>query len=480
MTLTGGDVDGTVDRFRVTALPANGTLYLDSGLSTVIVAGTDYNATAQSLTLYFRPIADWNGVTTFQFVARSADGGLDATPATATITVNAINDPPVITSNGGGATAAVSVAENTTAVTTVASTDIDGGVPAYSISGGVDAGWFTIHPTTGVLTFLLAPNFESPTDIGTNNVYDLIVQVSDGTGGIDTQAIAVTVTPVNDNTPVITSNGGGATASTSSAENTTAVTTVTATDADLPGQMLTYSISGGLDATGFTIDSATGALSFLTAPDFESPTDNGGNNVYDVQVTVSDGTGGTDVQDLAVSVTAVNDNIPVITSDGGGATAAISMAENSADATTVTASDADLPADTLTYSITGGADAAKFTIDSVTGDLRFLLPPDFETPTDVGLNNVYNVTVQVSDGTFSDSQAIAVTITNDPEIPASVGDAAIWRSSGDNSPNAAEWDGTNFGSGGATPPSSASGGSSTEPNLRLAMKRSSSGLTAAA
>ena len=32
-----------------------------------------------------------------------------------------------------------------------------------------------------------------PTDAGGNNVYDVTVQVSDGHGGIDTQAIAVTV-----------------------------------------------------------------------------------------------------------------------------------------------------------------------------------------------------------------------------------------------------------------------------------------------
>ena len=66
----------------------------------------------------------------------------------------------------------------------------------------------------------------------------------------------MTVTPVNDNTPVITSNGGGATAAVSVAENTTAVTTVTATDADLPAQTLTYSIIGGADAAKFTINAA--------------------------------------------------------------------------------------------------------------------------------------------------------------------------------------------------------------------------------
>ena len=105
--------------------------------------------------------------------------------------------------------------------------------------------------------------------------------------------------------PTITSNGGGATASVSVGENTTAVTTVTATDPD--GDTLSYSITGGVDAAKFTINGSTGELNFGSAPDFESPTDAGANNVYDVQVTVSDGNGGTDVQDIAVTVTNVND-----------------------------------------------------------------------------------------------------------------------------------------------------------------------------
>ena len=70
---------------------------------------------------------------------------------------------------------------------------------------------FSINPTTGALSFVSAPNAESPQDAGGNNVYDVTVQVSDGTN-TDSQAIAVTVTDVNEFTPVITSNGGGPTA----------------------------------------------------------------------------------------------------------------------------------------------------------------------------------------------------------------------------------------------------------------------------
>ena len=46
-------------------------------------------------------------------------------------------------------------------------------------------------------------------------------------------------------------------------------------------------------------------LSFVSAPDFEAPTDAGSDNVYDVQVQVSDGTN-TDIQDIAVTVTNVS------------------------------------------------------------------------------------------------------------------------------------------------------------------------------
>ena len=57
----------------------------------------------------------------------------------------------------------------------------------------------------------------------------------------------------------------------------------------IAGQTVTYSIVGGADAAKFTINSSTGQLSFIAAPDYESPADAGGNNVYDVQVAVSDG-----------------------------------------------------------------------------------------------------------------------------------------------------------------------------------------------
>ncbi|HEX5358260.1 MAG TPA: DUF4347 domain-containing protein, partial [Aquabacterium sp.] len=311
----------------------------------------------------------------------TGSGGAKTGSDTATINITAVNDAPVITSNGGGASASVNTAENTSSVTTVTATDPDtGATQTYSITGGADAAKFSINSSTGVLTFVSAPDYESPTDAGGDNVYDVIVQVSDGSQ-TDTQAIAVTVTDVNDNAPVITSDGGGASATKNVAENGTAVTTVTSTDVDT-GTTLTYSITGGADAAKFSINSSTGVLTFVSAPDYESPTDAGGNNVYDVTVQVSDGTN-TDTQAIAVTVTDLNDNAPVITSDGGGASATKNVAENGTAVTTVTATDVDTGT-TLTYSITGGADAAKFSINASTGVLTFVSAPDYESPTDAG------------------------------------------------------------------------------------------------
>jgi uncharacterized protein YjiK len=106
-----------------------------------------------------------------------------------------VNNPPVITSDGGGATAARSVPENQTAVTDVNASDADGDTIAYSISGGADAARFAINSSSGVLTFVSPPDFENPTDVGGNNVYDVVVRASDGSL-FDEQAIAVTVTDV--------------------------------------------------------------------------------------------------------------------------------------------------------------------------------------------------------------------------------------------------------------------------------------------
>ena len=320
------------------------------------------------------------------------------------VAVDNVNEGVTITSGGGGNGAAVTVAENGLAVMALAATDADGDPLTYSISGGADSARFAIDPRTGALSFVQAPNFEAPADSGGNNVYDVLVSVTDGVF-TDTQALAITVGNLNEGVS-ITSSGGGASAALGVAENGTAVVTVAA--ADIDGGAVTYSIAGGADAARFTINAATGVLAFISAPNYEAPADSGGNNVYDVIVSATDGTF-TDSQALAVTVGNVNEAI-AITSNGGGAAAAGSVAENGRYVLTVAATDPDgtLP----TYSIVGGADAARFTIDPKSGVLQFVSAPDHELPGDSNGDNVYAVIVRASDGQLFDDQSLSLTVTN--------------------------------------------------------------------
>ena len=73
-------------------------------------------------------------------------------------------------------------------------------------------------------------------------------------------------------------------------ENVRNVGTVVASDSDSPDSVTGYSISGGADRARFSIMSG-GVLSFVSVPDFEVPVDVGGNNVYDLVVTVTSGAG---------------------------------------------------------------------------------------------------------------------------------------------------------------------------------------------
>ncbi|HTU11687.1 MAG TPA: calcium-binding protein [Allosphingosinicella sp.] len=99
--------------------------------------------------------------------------------------------------------------------------------------------------------------------------------------------------------PAITSDGGGGIAWINLAENGAAVTTVRANDAN--NDVRAYLIVGGADAALFQIDIASGALAFLTPPDFETRRDADKDGVYEVIVAAGDGWA-SDSQTLIVRV----------------------------------------------------------------------------------------------------------------------------------------------------------------------------------
>lgn len=79
---------------------------------------------------------------------------------------------------------------------------------------------------------------------------------------------------------------------------------------------------------------------------------------------------------------------------------------------TAAANDSD--GDMLTFSISGGSDSALFTITNA-GALSFAAPPNFESPRDTDRNNIYDLTLSVSDGGASDTLSLSVSVTDGPE-----------------------------------------------------------------
>jgi VCBS repeat-containing protein len=276
----------------------------------------------------YTPDADFNGTDSFTF--RANDGFADSNVATIAITVDPVDDA------AGGATTGGSIVyvENDAptaldpALTVedpdsteligaqvaivagfAAGEDVLGFIDQNDITGSYDA-------ATGVLTLsgvasladyqqtLRSVTYVNSSDDPSDAARTVTFQVDDSGGLASLGDVGVTVLPVND-APAITSNGSGANAAITVDENTTAVTTVVATDAD---DAPVYSLVGGGDQARFQIDAATGALRFITAPNFEAPGDADGDNSYVVQVRASDGSLSDD-QTLTVEVANVLDAI---------------------------------------------------------------------------------------------------------------------------------------------------------------------------
>jgi VCBS repeat-containing protein len=297
------------------------------------------------------------------------------------------------------------VKENITSVATISASDEDAGsVLTYSLldSGGAKDEKLLSINESGVVTFISAPNYESPSDFNSDNTVEFTVVVSDGS--LTAQAdYSFEIIDVNESPSIATTEISDI------AEGVSSIATISASDPDA-GASLTYSLvdsNGAKDEGLLSINSSTGAVAFIAAPNFETPTDVGADNKIEFSVLVSDGSLEVS-QDYSFSITNLNE-APTIS------TSSFSIAEGSTAIGTIAASDPDASS-TLSYAISG-IDSSKFSINASSGAVAFLSPPNFESPTDNGLDNTYNFTVTVSDGSLSSSQSIAVAVGNVNEAP---------------------------------------------------------------
>ena len=312
---------------------------------------------------------------------------------------------------------------------TTAASDSDNDTLIYSLSG-TDAGSFDFDSSNGQLKTKTGVshnfNFEA-----TKNSYSVTVSVHDGkdaAGNTDTTTIDATITVTINLTnvneaPVITTDSGTFAAFTvdENTETSVVIKTYTATDVDA-STTLTWSLEGN-DAGGFAITKNAqghGELKFASVPNFEMAADADTMNDYDIRVKVKDNgipgnRGASNQLDHTVSVTVEVEDVneaPTITS---GPTA-MSVPENSTAVGAYTASDVD-DSDTQTWSVEPADDGGFFQINS-SGELSFKNAPDFEMPADANGNNVYDVTVKVTDsGGLNGTEQVAVTVMNVNEAP---------------------------------------------------------------
>jgi len=278
----------------------------------------------------FKSAPDFETKSEYNFQVNVSDGTLPETIQQVKVVIRDVDEAPVFNQTGQ-----IGLDEGTINVGQISASDPEGKDLTFKLTGSNDIE----ISETGYLKFITAPDFE------TKSEYTATIIATDPAGNATELATVLTIRDVNE-APVFTSG----TAFTFDENASSAITTITTTDEDTDS-VVTYQITGGTDGARFAVNSTTGVLTFSGfIPDFENPLFSNDND-YEVTVTASDGTNTTD-QTITVSVNDLNDNAPVFTSN-----ASVSIDENTTDVVTLVTTDADTNP-TVTYSITGGADAS--------------------------------------------------------------------------------------------------------------------------
>ncbi len=271
ITLTAQDADNDALTYAVVKQPEHGKL---SGLN----AGTGK--------LTYTPNKDYSGADSFTFKAN--DGTEDSEVQTVSLTINPVNDAPVI---AGGDSVSVTMSEDgapTAFALTLNASDVDSSTLTWSVSSGAAYGTASVSGTGASKDVTYSPNANY------NGSDKFVVKVVDGEGGEDTITVNVTVTPVDDAPSALT-------LSNSSVDENKPVGTVVGTfsTADIDSSTFTYSfVDGSNDNAKFTIDG--NALKTAESFDFETK------KSYSVEVESEDGSGNTITQGFTIQVKQVS------------------------------------------------------------------------------------------------------------------------------------------------------------------------------
>jgi len=183
-------------------------------------------------------------------------------------------------------------------------------------------------------------------------------------------------------------------------ENETIANAIIATT-NVANTTLTYSISEtSADLDLFSINSQTGSLAFINSPDYEVSLDDNTDNIYSLEIQVSDNEDRSATQTLSINVQDLNEP-PVFTSP-----AFTTIDEGTQVIEKLIAIDPENAE--LRYSIEPGKDQSLFSINSVEGVLSFIVPPVYDINNSD--NNIYAVDVSVTDGVNTTLQSLAIFI----------------------------------------------------------------------
>ena len=340
---------------------------LTYSLAAGITDNDNFNIDSTTAVVTFKVAPDFEIKNQYKITVNSTDGLTFNTDTIYTINITDVDDPKIF-----------SVAENQTNAITASINSTS--ILTYSLAAGItDNDDFNINATTAVVTFKVAPDYETKTQ------YKITVHATDGLTYNSDIVYTINITDLDDTAPIFSGSF-----SSSVLEEQTSAFTATATDSNT----ITYSLSAGVtDNNDFSINSTSGVVTFNTAPDYEIKTS------YSITVTATDSLSNVSTQVYTLSITNVDDDAPVFT---GSFTATV--AENQTTATTANTTDLN----TVTYSLGSGVtDNDDFNINSSSGVITFKVAPNFE------IKASYSITVIATDSlAYSSTQVYTITISD--------------------------------------------------------------------